>query len=408
MEYTYYKQKYPEDILVYVEDVDLPNEGVLLDFIDEKEYQNFQSITGYDFQDSQPSMIILTNYRGKKIQENTIYPIKPSTIQAWLDSDSISQQRISSYLIRYEVGLQGSSSSVFGNAISISDSKETDPFQFNRYSGGQTLNLDHLLKSGPNVAINIKNVGQGSWNEVKSDLNVKLVFDMGAAMQSSRHYVDSLIASIENDYQLSRPTLIISHWDKDHYHSLLAMSDNLLNRCFKSVICRKSPPNLTSINLLDRLRKAIGRDNSFEIPAGFRSDRKKPVRFERYSSCENQAVLYNAQTHKNRNISGIALVVKTRERSIIIPGDAHYAQLARDILPEFNYPHKHSLVVPHHGGKAGVFNYSKPNAVKFEKAVISVGENNYGHPRSIYVDALSKSGFNVSQTRFRGDIIVDL
>ena len=108
---------------------------------------------------------------------------------------------------------------------------------------------------------------------------------------------------------------------------------------------------------------------------------------------------------ENRNISGIALSVKTAKGSMILPGDSHYRQISRDILSNMNYNHIHNLVVPHNGGNAGTYFYNPPTRVTFNKAIISVGANIYNHPFDSNINALRSSGFTVKETNKVGSDI---
>jgi len=110
-------------------------------------------------------------------------------------------------------------------------------------------------------------------------------------------------------------------------------------------------------------------------------------------------MIYNAQHHKNRNISGIVISLKTKESSVILSGDCHYEQISVDVLPHLNFKHKHNLVVPHHGGKAGNYIYNLPKNVTPDNAIISVGPNNYGHPMLNYTRALTIDWSRVQKTQ---------
>jgi len=228
-------------------------------------------------------------------------------------------------------------------------------------------------------------------------------------MNASKEDILNIIYNRNILYPIHRPILILSHWDKDHYHSLLGMNDIQLRSNFSALICRDHVPNLTSRNLFNRFRNAIGPANTFTISANPRLTRGGPTNFSPLTPIGNQIVLYNAQHHKNRNISGLALTVKTKSGSVILPGDAHYDQISRCILPQLNYSHKHNLVVPHHGGNAGTYQYKNPKFMKFDHAVISVGGNRYGHPYDKYIESLRDSGFTILLTSTAAtDIIIKL
>jgi len=57
-----------------------------------------------------------------------------------------------------------------------------------------------------------------------------------------------------------------------------------------------------------------------------------------------------------------------------------------------NYRHEHSLVVPHHGGKAGKLIYKLPMQVRPKLAIISVGKNHFHHSDEKNVTELQNLG----------------
>jgi hypothetical protein len=181
-----------------------------------------------------------------------------------------------------------------------------------------------------------------------------------------------------------------------------------LKHCFSGFICRDYVPTLTSRILFRKIRDAVGTQNTYAIPPEPKLGRGGP-HFFNLTSEKRQVVIYNAQQHKNRNISGIALSIKSKNGSMILPGDAHYNQISRDILGNLNFKSDHYLVVPHHGGKAGKYVYSVPPKITVRDAVISVGENSYHHPIESNVDCLETSRFRVLRTdRVGTDIMINL
>jgi competence protein ComEC len=62
------------------------------------------------------------------------------------------------------------------------------------------------------------------------------------------------------------------------------------------------------------------------------------------------------------------------------------------------------LKVPHHGAATSVAEFF--DAVAAPVAVVSVGENTYGHPTAFALDALSAAGSSVWRTDERGTVTV--
>jgi beta-lactamase superfamily II metal-dependent hydrolase len=406
MYYSSYKRYYPEDVLIYVEEFNKELDTVLFDFIDSNEHTLFTELGGLQTNLLNPSMVYLSNYKLRTIQENTIYAIKQSVIESWRDQSIIVSNNENSFLIGFTIELpDNTTNEIFGDSVSLND---FDDVFLNFYMNGNGDNSALPVSVEGRLSVTIRNVGQGNWNEIKGNRSPKIVYDAGAPMFASRTEVRAIIGNKPMEYNLSTAGLILSHWDKDHYHSLIGMSDAELGY-FSYFICRDRVPNLTSRILFNRIRNVVGAINVFTLPAELRTSRGGPTLFVPKTPIRRQVMLYNAQYHKNRNISGIVLSVKTRTASIILSGDAHYPQISRDILIHLNYPHNHYLVVPHHGGKAGNYAYSLPNRVIPNDAIISVGRNHYHHPYTYYTNALNSDGFNVLQTQIRNnDITITL
>lgn len=352
-------------------------------------------------------MVLLTNYKGRKIQDNTIYAIRPSTIQSWREQIADNTENTNSHLIGYVIDATQSQEAIFNESVSLSNFLDAFYLNYNMTGGGDISKLSFPTKG--KVSVTVRNVGQGNWNEISFDNKVEIVYDAGGPMDASKQDIGAIIANRNILYPISKPILILSHWDKDHYHSLLGMTDTELQNSFTAFICRDHVPNLTSRILFARLCKAVGFLNTYSISAGKKKSRGGPTLFSPLTMTTNQVVLYNSQHHKNRNISGLALTIKSKKGSMILPGDAHYDQISRDILPHLNYSHRHNLVVPHHGGKAGSCRYIIPKLAFTGQALISVGINRYGHPLAKNISSLKAGGFILQQTNFADkDIVVPL
>jgi len=400
MYYSYYKKKFPDSVLVYIEEFNKLDRTVLFDFIDSNEFRLFANTIDTNFDLNKPSMVLLNNYEGRTIQENTTYAIRPEVIQFWQEQGLINTDNIDSFLIGYFIDVSKTAEPVFHQSVSLKDFQ--DEFYLNPYMRG-TGNISRIQLSGKGKAsVTVRNVGQGNWNEINFDNKTQIVYDAGAPMIASRANIAAIIGNRCVLYSNSKPILILSHWDKDHYHSLIGMTDVELQNNFSALVCRDHVPNLTSRILFGRLRDAIGPANIFTISADQRVTRGGPTYFRPLTPLKNQIVIYNSQYHKNRNISGLALTIKTKSGSAVLTGDAHYEQISRDILPHLNYKHNHNLVVPHHGGKAGAYIYQTPILASVAQAIISVGKNHYRHPLPKYVDSLRSSGFNIQQTNTVG------
>jgi beta-lactamase superfamily II metal-dependent hydrolase len=402
MYYKYHKRRYSDHILIYVEEYNKSEKTILIDFVDSSEFELFVGLMNIEYDWKGSSMISLNNYNGRTIRENTAYAIPQDIIFEWRTQIVENRKEINSYLIGYNIDCTNTNKDIFSHSVTLTDYA----FQKNTFdSSGGGSRFEIPLNFSGKTYVNIRNVGQGNWNEIAFDKKVRIVFDAGAPMNASKNEIKEIIDDRNEIYCETKPLLILSHWDKDHYHSLLGMDDQQIADNFCGFVCRKDPPNKTSKKVFTLLKNALGKNNIYSIPAENRSKRGGPTYFESINNIKDRVVLYNSQYHKNRNISGLALSIKTKNTSVILPGDAHYEQLTRDILIDLNYNHRHHLVVPHHGGQAGKFTYLKHKNIRYSKAVISVGKNNYKHPWKNNIIDLSSNGFDVLKTsKIKSDI----
>lgn len=345
-------------------------------------------------------MVLLKNYSGRTIQENTTYAIRPEIIQSWREQNLINEDEIESFLIGYFINASKTVEPIFHQFVSLNDFNDLIYLNYLMRGTGNLSNLSFVWRG--KVSATVRNVGQGNWNEISFNNKVHIVFDAGASMLASKADIVGVIGNRSLLYPKAKPILILSHWDKDHYHALIGMKDVELQNNFSAFICRDRVPNKTCRILFSRISRAIGLTNTFTISANTRTSRGGPTYLSHLTPLDKQIVLYNSQYHKNRNISGLALTIKTKSGSAVLTGDAHYEQISRDILPHLNYKHNHNLVVPHHGGKAGDYIYQAPKLASVDQAIISVGKNHYSHPLPKYVDSLRSSGFSVKQTNTVG------
>lgn len=401
MYYYNHKALKNSNILVTIEEVDRVNDMVLIDFFDKTEFGSFlNSISRFNREDN-PSMMLLKNYRLRNVLENTIYAISTDVFVKWYENNKLINENENSRLIGYSVELDSSDETIFEYSVSLGG-LEGIKFDFT-YSGSNTglFELNPKLQITNNLSVNIRNVGQGNWNEILSGDNVRLVYDAGCSMFSTYNFARTLIENKIVVYERDRPGLILSHWDKDHYHALLWMSDEELSH-FSYFVCRDYLPNATSVNLFLRLQNTIGAQNIFTIPAETRDERGGLTRLNLINPTNNHLLLFNSQYHKNRNVSGLILALRTQNSSVIMPGDAHYEQLSVDVLPHLAFNSNHYLVVPHHGGRAGSYIYQTHGNVSKNEAIISVGNNHFGHPIDYYLNQLNNNWGRIGQTRIRG------
>ncbi|MGJ1436087.1 hypothetical protein [Sphingobacterium siyangense] len=406
IDYKSYKYKHPERILVYVESFDKANGTILFDFVNSIDFSQFKTNLSFKTPENFPSMVLVENYYKRPLKENTIYFFKLDSLKR-VELQTNLVQNVTSLTIGFILNFEGVDGDFFNSSVSLYE-YSNESYNDNIYPKEDNA-LSGLFETKGQISVRVRKIGQGNWNEIIWDDKIKMVYDVGASLYASSEEINNYIESRNKLYPLSKPILIISHWDIDHYHSLIGMTDAQITANFSAFICRDLCPNLTSKTLFDRIEISIGSDNTYLILPDKRKPKKHPVKFRPYTSINKQIVLFNSEFHKNRNLSGLSLLIKTANSSIVLAADANYDQISAYILPHLNYKHTHNLVVPHHGGKAGKYIYNTPNGVLKGLAVISVGFNHYKHPIAAYVDALRSNFPILQQTNMaEEDILINL
>lgn len=106
---------------------------------------------------------------------------------------------------------------------------------------------------------------------------------------------------------------------------------------------------------------------------------------------------------KDPNMASVVLLLTYGETSILLAGDAP-TELEEDILPDLLKP-VDVLKVAHHGS---VYSTSQRflEVAQPRIAIISVGENSYGHPHPVLLARLLETGQAVYRTDLDGDILI--
>lgn len=406
MNIKYHHKRYEDNIIVSIEEFNREFRYVIFDFFDSNEILKFDPDNNdLSLSANEGFMVKLNNYWGKSLQENTYYSLSHEIVRSWFDENLINTD-VDSFLINYEINLPVEyNQNIFGTSISLN---EEDEFQLGLlgYSGNYKMINDFGLSG--KLKVNIRNVGQANWNEILVDDMYKVIYDIGAPTNHKKSELKKLIGKRGKEYQKSKPILILSHWDKDHYHGLLGMTDKEI-QSFQYFIFRNKVPNLTSRLIRGRLLRILGNGRLIGIDAIPKSSKKSTYQLSPINNTACQLVIYNSEENKNRNVSGLFVSLKSAKSSVVFSGDGKYDQVSKFILPFLNYPHNHSLIVPHHGGSAGRFEYKASPNINLNRAIISVGINRYGHPTNSVITSLKTEFKNIEQTRYRlNDIVINM
>ena len=114
--------------------------------------------------------------------------------------------------------------------------------------------------------------------------------------------------------------------------------------------------------------------------------------------------LFTGEEHLNPNLSGLLLSVSSKRATAFLTADHSNHQIWDEMYAELKDEWKElNIVVPHHGGNGG--KSSGPKGKNPGQAVISVGNNHYGHPKKAVIKSYESAGFKVSRTDIKKDDI---
>jgi beta-lactamase superfamily II metal-dependent hydrolase len=386
-----------EEILVTLESYNKKENTLLLDFIDEKHYLRFNGILEANefvgVSDKGASMLYIINFQdNKRFKEGAYYNIDKEAIKTMADQIAIEED---SAVIRYRINLKGK------EVKSLFSISRINKEYLNIINKVADTNNDFLINGSVinnTIKLIVRNVGQGSWNEFVINDKPEIIFDIGTTYHAKKNEVKRLMSLRDKDYQQSKPIIILSHWDVDHYHMLLEAEDDTI-KSITQFIYRATIPNKTSKGLIKRFNK-LNPQALIPIIEKSAAPKRSSDDLEFYKQIKSAFSIYNGSENANRNKGGMLLIYSSATFAVVCGADFHYSQINDFVLPNLNYSHAHYLIVPHHGGEAGKVVYKIKNA-QFQDAIISVGKNNYGHPFQTVKDDLTLLKFKPIDFRVR-------
>lgn len=274
-----------------------------------------------------------------------------------------------------------------------------EPDEMSEASVSQGMTFE--VGQGEGLRLFVKDVNQANWNELRNGDNVKVVYDAGASIQAKEREVRAIIDSRKFDLMQSKPVLVLSHWDMDHIHCLKVMTDIEIKDCFSKLVCPDKLKSITSINILNSFKRALGSANvcCLSIPARTNGT---AMHLWKQEGCIS---LYQAERSSQINYCGLVLFVRGANMSASYTGDCKLNQ-ARNVYEQekargLTTDH-HVLIAPHHGGDYGA--NCRRYAMPCNRIMISVGAHNiYGHPHPQMIKYLASMG-NVERTDQNGDL----
>ena len=230
------------------------------------------------------------------------------------------------------------------------------------------------------VRMTVLDVGQGQAILLQSEGKTFLIdcggdSDKGSANTAAQKLLSMGISRLDG--------VILTHYDRDHAGGM----SYLLSRMDADAIYL---PDCVDI---DGYREALS-----SMPQAVLVDEDMLLRFGKAS-----IRLITTDYGISNNESGLCVLFQRENCDILITGDRNsYGE--KDLLRQIDMPDLEVLIVGHHGSKYST-TYELLEAGKPDIAIISVGENNYGHPTQEVLDRLAEFGCEVYRTDQQGTII---
>lgn len=249
-------------------------------------------------------------------------------------------------------------------------------------------NNAHNYRGVGNLNVAALDVGQGESVILFSDGQAALV-DCG----SSNSYVDAGTYAAQHLASMGFHELeavVLTHYHADHANGL----SDLLSRIDTKVLYL--PEVEDEYGLREEIEE-LARRHGAEVVAVDDSVMHHTVG-------ESVITVYPPLGTGDINEQGLTVLATAEEFDVLITGDMKDST-ERDLIERYPMPDVEVLLVGHHGSK-----YSSHEdflwTVRPEIAVISVGDNSYGHPTEEAIERLESVGAQVRRTDLEGDIFI--
>jgi hypothetical protein len=238
--------------------------------------------------------------------------------------------------------------------------------------------------------IRIYNVGQANCIYLKNTANKRVLFDIGVSNKISDITCPYEKKSLNALKHIQPNLVILSHWDLDHILGVCYSSDRLFE-------CHWIAPDLNALGpstpvSAARLAKFLHwKRKLFLVGQSFANIRiYRNAGFELWMGKCKQGSLSKA------NNSGL-IITLYNGNSALLPGDCEYNMLPNAIGIQSHF--YEYIVVPHHCSKIDFpHTYLLPKWGKKCYAIVSVGDNTYGHPNSRHIRELHDLGYQIEYT----------
>ena len=249
------------------------------------------------------------------------------------------------------------------------------------------MTLPKLIPSDPSMNTTVLDVGQGQCIVVTSS-DMTAVIDCGS---TSGEYAGEIAADYLRSQNIdSIDVIILTHYHADHVNGV----EHLFKSFDVDMLIAPPPEDYTTFDD-DILSSAAIQEseilyieNDLEVAMGTAS-----------------LSIYQPLFPTGENERCAAVLCTENNYDILITGDMPaYCELL--LLEHANLPDIEVLIAGHHGSSGSSCN-TLLTALKPETAIISVGNNSYGHPSFETLQRFSDHGISVFRTDFTGHITLN-
>ena len=230
-------------------------------------------------------------------------------------------------------------------------------------------------------------VGQGAGTLLLSDEDAVLV-DCGSSNRY-KHPAQQVLSQL-GSMEVSRLTAVaVTHYHADHTNGIPELMDRVqVERLYL-------PDMEDEYGVRDKLI-ALARERGTEV---FFVTQKQSIPLGQCS-----LTVFPPVGKGDPNEQGLTYLCTSGDFDLLITGDMS-GQTELELIRQFNLPDVEVLMVGHHGSK-----YSSQqeflSAITPEAAIISVGDNNYGHPTDAAMSRLESVGAEIYRTDEQGCVTV--
>ena len=252
----------------------------------------------------------------------------------------------------------------------------------------------------PNFVVHYIDVGQGDATLIEFDDGKNMLIDCGPTSSA-----DSLVSYLQNQEVEVIDYFLITHPDADHVGGGVHIFQQFqVKNFYRPMIASQSEDNVQnypvhSTQIYDNVIDAAYMESGLNMI--YTSSSLAPIQGQNYQV----KFLYPNQVMDDSNASSAILHIQLEDYKFLFMGDAE-TQQENQIIQEYGYSLRADVLkVGHHGAKTSTSENLLAHVLP-AYAVISVGENSYGHPSSQAISNLKKYNVTYYTTQEESNITV--